>query len=337
MKRHVVVCGGGGGEAWLAVQAWLAAGNHDDIALYCDDPTICTARAQSLGVTAITDRTALFDDPDVATVHLLGGVMARDDLLRGLLERNTRMLVAPPICERTPSATTLVANTGPRQLLDGDPAPHFPPFVEGLRRVHHNHIGRLQQVRMRSLIAGRGGWDPGLNPNCPLRESAPVPPLPALLRRELASKLPLAEAVLGSVVEIQVQAPRREPPLSAIVTWRHEAPARHGILEITVAPTMVLRSPFAARDDTVEITGTAGILWVGRFQGGLALTPSLRIYRGATLIEPEPPTGGWPEAWQRMLARPSSLQPAQVTHHLACLDAAERSLQTGERVEVLPT
>ncbi len=334
MKRRVVICGGAGGEAWLAVRAWRAAGSHDQVCLYCDDPQRCGARANALGVPAVTDRAALFDDPTVATVHVLGGVQSRDELVKGMLRRGLPVVLAPPLCERPDTGKALAEGSGPGRLLDGNPFLHFPALGEGLRRARGNRIGRLQQVRMRSLIAGEGGWDAGLNPDCPLREAPRQPKLAALLRRELATKLPIAEAVLGPVVEIQVQAPRREPPCSLVAAWRHAGHAHHGILELTVSPVMSLRSPFAARDDTVEITGTAGILWVGRFQGSLDSSPSLRIYRGATLLEPEPPPGGWPGAWEAMARQPAVLDATTVAHRTACLAAVDTSLETGERAVV---
>ena len=333
MKKRVVICGGSGGEAWLASRAWLAVGRHDDVALYCDDPVVCAARAEALGVVAVLDRGALFDDGTVATAHLLGGLRSRDDLLAALLDRGTRMLVAPPLCERG-DATRVMASAGPELLRDGAVVPWLPAFQEGLRRVHANHIGRLQQVRLRSVVAGHGGWDSGLNPDCPVRDEPDFGGFEPTLRRELAAALPLAEAVLGPIVEICVQAPRREPPFTVVVTWRHRGHARHGCLELTISPSATLTSPFAPRDDSLEVTGTAGILWVGSLRGGPSTVPPLRIYRGDTLLEPEPPRGGWPAAWKRMVRGRPLLDIPRLQHRLACLAAAESSLESGDRIAV---
>jgi len=333
MKQRLVICGGSGGDAWLATRAWLAAGRYDDVALYCDDPERCAAWAEALGVVAVLDRGALFDDGTVAAVHLLDGLRSRDDLLVGMLERGTRVLVAPPVCERGDSARVL-ASAGPRQLWDASLLPWLPALAEGLRRVCDNHIGRLEQVRVRSILAGGGGWDADLNPGCPLRSPTVIPGFEALLRRELASTLPLAEAVLGPVCEVHVQAPRRDPPFTVMVTWRHRGHARHGVLELTVTPQRHLASPYAPRDDSVEITGTAGILWVGGLRGGPSMVPPLRIYRGDTLLEPEPPGGGWPAAWERMVLGAPILDIPRLQHRLACLQAAAASLECGERIAV---
>jgi hypothetical protein len=333
MKTRVVICGGSGGEAWLAVRAWQARAGGHELAVYCDDPVACQARAQALDVEAVVDRAALFDDPTMVSAHLLGGLRGRDDLLAGLLGRGLIVLAAPPVCERGDS-TRILASAGPGLLRDGAVLPWLPAFAEGLRRVHANHIGRLQQVRLRSVVAGQGGWDPGLNPGCPLRDSGPQSGFEATLRRELAAALPLAEAVLGPIVEVHVQAPRREPPYSVLVTWRHRDHARHGCLELTVSPAMPHPSPFAPRDDSVEITGTAGILWVGGLRGGPSVVPPLRIYRGDTLLEPEPPAGGWPVAWARMVRASPALEIARLQHRQACLDAALASLESGDRIAV---
>ncbi len=333
MKQRVVVCGGGGGEAWLAVRAWSATDRYDDVAVYCDDPVACAARAEALGVVAVTDRAALFDDPTVATVHLLGGLRSRDDLLLGVLGRGTRVVVAPPLCERGESRRILAA-AGPGQLRDGAVVPWLPALREGLRRVHANHIGRLQQVRLRSIVAGHGGWDQGPGHACATREGAALDDLETILRRELAATLPIAEAVLGPIAELHVQAPRREPPLTVIVTWRHEGHARHGVLELTLSPDRTITSPFAPRDDSLEITGTAGILWVGGLRGGPSTVPPLRIYRGDTLLEPEPPRGGWLAAWERMVRAAPALEIPRLQHRQACLAAALASLDSGQRMVV---
>lgn len=333
MKKRVVICGGGGGEAWLAVRAWLAAGSHDDVAVYCDDPAVCAARAAALGVVAVTDRAALFDDGTVFTLHLLDGLRSRDDMVVSLLGRGSRLLVAPPVGERADGARIMAA-AGPGQLRDGAVVPWLPAFTEGLRRVHDNHIGRLEQVRFRSIVAGAGGWDAGLNPNCPSPGASEPLGFESTLGRELARTLPLAEVVLGPITQLHVQAPRREPPCSVIVTWRHRGHARHGVLELTLAPQRQLRSAYDARDDSLEITGTAGILWVGGLRGGPSMVPPLRVYRGDTLLEPEPPAGGWPAAWEHLVERAPSLDIPRLQHHLACLAAAQASLTSGDRIAV---
>ncbi len=333
MKSRVVICGGCGGEAWLAVRAWQALGRHPEIAVYIDDPAACQARAEALGVAAVSDRAALFDDPTLATVHLLHGLRSRDDLLAGVHGNGIPVLVVPPVCERG-DASRLLASATPGLLRDGSVLPHLPAFQEGLRRVHANHIGRLQQVRFRSFLAGSGGWDAGLSPDCPLRDAPPVPKLEALLLRECAAVLPIAEAVLGPIVELQVQAPRREPPATVIVSWRHAGHARHGVLELTISPDTTLSSPYAPRSDSLEITGTAGILWVGGLRGGPDSVPPLRVYRGDTLLEPEPPRGGWPAAWCAAVRAAPNLDITRIQHRIACLAALRRALDSGAREAV---
>ncbi len=334
MTTRAVICGGSGGEAWLALRAWRAFGRFPDVAVYVDDPELCRQRAVALGVEAVCDRAALFDDPTVQALHVLGGLHQRTWLLSSALDLGRPVLAAPPVFGG-PRDLEILACAGPGLLRDAAVAPWLPALREGLRRVHANHIGRLQQVRFRSIVAGTGGWDPGLQPDCPQRE----PPLELAfedaLRRELARVLPIAEAVLGPVVEIHVQAPRREPPCTSLVTWRHREHACHGVLELSLLPHLTIVSPVEPREDSLEITGTAGILWVGRLRGGPGAVPPLRLYRGDTLLEPEPPVGGWAGAWAAMVPGAPALTIPALQHRLACLDAATASLATGERRTIL--
>ncbi|MFH1465218.1 MAG: hypothetical protein ABIO70_12605 [Pseudomonadota bacterium] len=334
MRDRVLVCGGSGGEAWLAARAWRASGVR--VGVYCDDPTVGASRARALGVEPVTDRAALFDDPTVGTLHLLEGVYDRDRTLQALLLQGRDVLCASPFCQRPEQAESLfgAVERGPGRLRDASPLPWLPALREGLRRAQANQVGRLQQARFRSYLAGLGGWDAGANPACPLRDQPPTLPVEALLLRELGEVLPIAEGLLGPVVEIQVQAPRREPPCCAIASWRHRDHARHGALELTTSPCLTLPSPFQPREDSVEITGSAGILWVGGLHGGPGTVPPLRLYRGDTLIQPEPPRGGWPAAWEAMVQAAGSPSSAQLRHRAACLTAAARALETGERVGV---
>ncbi|WP_049870307.1 Gfo/Idh/MocA family protein [Paraburkholderia atlantica] len=56
---------------------------------------------------------------------------------------------------------------------------------------------------------------------------------------------------------------------------------RVGNLEIVYSPDMELVTPHYAQDDRVEITGTAGVLFINGGHGRLGATPPVTLYRTA--------------------------------------------------------
>ena len=64
---------------------------------------------------------------------------------------------------------------------------------------------------------------------------------------------------------------------------------RIGNLEIVYSPDMELATRHYAQDDRVEITGTAGVLFINGGHGRLGATPPLTLYRDQTITSYDVP------------------------------------------------
>ena len=140
---------------------------------------------------------------------------------------------------------------------------------------------------MRSVLAGHGGWDPSLTPDFHGVEADPPPaliPPSEVLFREICEKVSLATRILGPVAEVVHQGRLDAPTGASLVAWKHQVDKRYGHLEIVRSPHLSIRSPYDAREDTLEITGSAGVAWASHGMGRMRNEPAVRFYLQEDLL-----------------------------------------------------
>jgi len=222
---------------------------------------------------------------DAEVLDLLSPLEGRTEQALAALDQGRHVLLGPPFAASTEEARHLAQAARHASGILGACLPWdaHPPMVKLREVVGKGTIGRVSAVRMRSLIAGGGGWDPDLSPDFGGEDEA-RPSASAVLFREAFEKLQAAAALLGPLAEVFCHAPGGEAPFARLVGWRHEKRATYGVLEIAFAPAMTLRSPYEPRDDILEITGSAGIAWLARGASQLRNEPALRVYQGENLL-----------------------------------------------------
>jgi predicted dehydrogenase len=153
-----------------------------------------------------------------------------------------------------------------------------------------------------------------------------------ILAREIFEKAALVASLLGPVQEVFTQAPRAEPPSTTLVTFKHAGRARYSALEVTIVPAVT----HASRDDSIELTGSAGVAWL-RGGPGRAREPALEIHRGDRLHR-EAAEACWQDAVDGCVAGfaaslRSGSQPclAPALHAAAVTVAALASARDGQR------
>ncbi|MGH9208881.1 MAG: Gfo/Idh/MocA family protein, partial [Acidimicrobiales bacterium] len=93
-----------------------------------------------------------------------------------------------------------------------------------------------------------------------------------------AAALWLADQDITSVQAIVRQAPLFfEAPTAAI--WEYERRDLLGMMEVTYAPNMYVRTDYYGADEFFEIQGTDGFIWVTRYTGKLLDLPAVVLYR----------------------------------------------------------
>jgi predicted dehydrogenase len=340
-KLNVVICGGNEREAWLHWRAYRgldAAGVHG---VQSSAEGAAAARAALWGCRAYGDFDSVIADPAVHIIELLGRPAGRAGRVLRALEAGKNVLVGAPFAADAEDAGRIAraARNANVLLMSYENWIFYPPFAKLERIVAKRTVGRVSSVRMRTLAAGEGGWDPWLNPEFPAAEPAPAPDPAALLFREAFEKMSLAARLLGPIEEVYAVSPG--DGTSAVVTWKHSALTRYGVLDVTQAPRMRIRSAYDPRDDAMEWTGSAGIIWLTRAASQLRNEPTLRMYRGENQFAYGHLDDDWQSGYTACVRhfaecvahnKPPMLDPAAAAHAVACARAAIQSAETGERV-----
>jgi|GEM_PF-3278476 len=137
------------------------------------------------------------------------------------------------------------------------------PFIDrAVKEMKRESIGELQMLRVKSnaghLTDRRHAEDNG-NP---------------LLRREF-DRTSLIEKLFGPVTEVFCLAGQN----AWLVSYRFVAPGRYGFLEAVLSPDLRFNSDGPSIDDSIEITGTDGIIWLRNLNGLLTEAPRFAMKR----------------------------------------------------------
>lgn len=255
---RAAVFGGHPGEAWLYGRAWARVGE------LVPAPERLDLLASDQGLDAV-----VLLDPGADGVSAMGA----------LREAGKHVLLVGPLARSPEAARTLLLHRGPGRLVVAEPWLHFPPLRKVLELARSKAVGRVTAVRMRSWLGGEGGWDPWLSPDY----DGPRQAAPPDVFRECCEKMRVATELLGPIAEVICHAPQREGARAVLVAWHHRDHGRMGVLELTVAPQARLRSAYDPRDDALEATGSAGVLFLTKGQAQLRQAPSVQMFRGEDL------------------------------------------------------
>jgi len=88
--------------------------------------------------------------------------------------------------------------------------------------------------------------------------------------------------LLGEVDEVRAWIDNMETQAPHVMMWKYKAKGKYGVMETTRSPQMYIYSEKgrAPIGETVEVTGSSGILWVTRCEGRVRNEPPIIIYKG---------------------------------------------------------
>lgn len=351
MKQiNVVICGGSETEAWLHVRAYDGVDNATVLGIYSEGGGGADARAAAWGLRAFDSFKRVIADPDVHAVELLEPMPGRPDAALAALAAGKHVLMGAPFAWAAPQAGRLfeAARKSSHLLMCHENWLFYPPMQKVFKLVQKKSVGRVTGLRMRSIIAGHGGWDPDLNPRFrPVGESAQgaEPDYPALLFRDAFEKLSIALRLFGPIEQIHSISPGAAGGRgAAVLTWKHRAHGTYAVLETVLAPDMKIRSAYDARDDAMELTGSAGIIWLKRAASQMRQEPAVHAIRGENRFAYGNLDDDWSSGFTRCAraftdcaAGVSAVPDVDLSHSVAAVAAAEaaaRSAETGRRVDL---
>jgi predicted dehydrogenase len=158
---------------------------------------------------------------------------------------------------------------------------HYPPLVKAKELIAEGAIGTPTMLRIKTVVGTTdSAFQQGLHADgytWRFNEKSPGGHLFDDVVHKYATALWLFDTDIRSVQSVVRKAPVFfEAPTAAL--WEYERDELLGLMEVSYAPNMHIRSRYYGADEFFEVQGTDGFLWVTRFTGEMLDLPPLLLY-----------------------------------------------------------
>jgi len=259
------------------------------------------------------DKAAAWGIPNVAVEDDIDAFLARPDvdLVEILLPHHLHLPVAlkamaagkiislqKPMCLDMAQADALVAaaEAHDRPVKIFENFIFYPPVMKARALIDEGAIGTPLSIRIKSNPARSAtAWEVPAAANAWRQEKGHAGGGP-LVFDDGHHKFALAWHFMGNPEEVHAFIGDCEGPggirfdAQSMISFRFPG-NRVGNLEIVYSPEMELMTQHYAQDDRVEITGTAGVIFINGGHGRLGATPPVTLYRDGALTTYDAPTG----------------------------------------------
>jgi len=276
---------GVGNIATLNVPGYLQH-EHCDVVALCDPrPEVLDRRQREWEVgRGYTDVDALLADDDIDAVEVLSPTPLHAEHAIAALRAGKHVSVQKPIANSVNEARRMIeaARATGKVLRVTENCCHFPPLVKARDLIRSDAIGTPTVIRIKTVV-GRteSQFQATLDPaGYTWRFNAESPG--GHLFDDVMHKYAMALWLVDSDVR-SVQAVVRQGPLffeaPAVALFEYERDDLLGMMEVSYAPDMFIRSDHYGADEFFEVQGTRGFLWVTRLCGNLHVDlPPLVVY-----------------------------------------------------------
>lgn len=208
-----------------------------------------------------------------------------------------------PMCLDLAEADTLVAaaEAHDRPVKIFENFIFYPPVLKARELIDAGAIGTPLSIRIKSNPArSKTAWEVPAAANAWRQEKGHAGGGP-LVFDDGHHKFALAWHFMGNPTEVHAFIGDCEGPggirfdAQSMVSFRFPG-NRVGNLEIVYSPDMELMTQHYAQDDRVEITGTAGVIFINGGHGRLGATPPVTLYRDGALTSFDVPSG-WEQSF----------------------------------------
>ena len=258
-------------------------------------------------------KAAAWGVPEVAVDDDIDAFLARPDLdlVEILLPHHLHLPVAlkamaagkiislqKPMCLNMAEADQLVvaAEAHDRPVKIFENFIFYPPVMKARALIDDGAIGTPLSIRIKSNPARSAtAWDVPAAANAWRQEKGHAGGGP-LVFDDGHHKFALAWHFMGNPSEVHAFIGDCEGPggirfdAQSMVSFRFPG-NRVGNLEIVYSPEMELMTQHYGQDDRVEITGTAGVIFINGGHGRLGATPPVTLYRDGALTTYDVPSG----------------------------------------------
>ncbi|MDL2403731.1 Gfo/Idh/MocA family protein [Rhizobium mayense] len=324
------------------------------IAALCDrDPELARAKASTWGLTDVaieTDLDAVLARPDVDLVEILLPHHLHLAAAEKAMQAGKIISLQKPMCVSLEEADRLVnaAEAYDRPVKVFENFIFFPPVIKAKALIAEGAIGSPLSIRIKSNPAKSAtAWEVPATANA-WRQKAEQSGGGPLVFDDGHHKFALAWHFMGDPDEVHAFIGDTEGPggirfdAQSQISFRFPG-NRIGNLEIVYSPDMELATQHYAQDDRVEITGTAGVIWINGGHGRLADSAPVVLYRDGRITEFRDVATGWEQSFvlstrhyieALQTGGAPVLTPREARQVLRFALAAEESARTGRTVDL---
>lgn len=284
MDRVRIGIVGVGNIAPLNIAGYLEH-DHCDVVAICD-PREGKARkmAEQWGVPKVyTDLDALLADDDIDAVEILTPTHLHKEHVLAAIAAGKHVSCQKPIANTVADGLemTEAARRAGVVFRISECFFHYPPLLKAKEIIASGAIGSPTMLRMKTVVGSTDtDFQHNLEPQGYVWRFTGTSPGGHLFDdnvHKYATALWLFDQPITSVQAIVRQAPLFfEAPTAAI--WEYERESLLGMMEVTYAPRMHIRSRFYGADEFFEIQGTDGFVWVTRATGEMLDLPPVIVY-----------------------------------------------------------
>ncbi|HET9729358.1 MAG TPA: Gfo/Idh/MocA family oxidoreductase, partial [Acidimicrobiia bacterium] len=276
---------GVGNIATLNVPGYLSHADCEVVALCDPRPEVLERRQREWGIErGTTDFEKLLADPDIDAVEILSPTPLHAEHTIAALRAGKHVSCQKPIANTVTDARRMVeaaSETG-RVLRVTENCCHYPPLEKARELVRSGAIGQPTVIRIKTVV-GRteSEFQANLDPagyTWRFNAESPGGHLFDDVMHKYAMALWLVDDHVRSVQSVVRTGPLFfEAPTVALFEYAREDLL--GIMEVSYAPDMFIRSDYYGADEFFEIQGTRGFIWVTRLCGNLHVDlPAVVLY-----------------------------------------------------------
>jgi predicted dehydrogenase len=275
MDRVRIGIVGAGNIATLNVPGYLEHEQCEVVALCDPRPDLLERRLREWDIAqGYTDFDALLADDNVDAVEILSPTPLHAEHAIAALRAGKHVSCQKPIANNVEEARRMIAAAGETQciLRITEQCCHYPPLRKARDLIRSGAIGTPTVIRIKTVV-GRteSQFQASLDPaGYTWRFNAASPG--GHLFDDVMHKYAMALWLVDDHVR-SVQAVVRQGPLffeaPAVALFEYGRDDLLGMMEVSYAPDMFIRSDFYGADEFFEIQGTRGFIWVTRLCGNL--------------------------------------------------------------------
>jgi predicted dehydrogenase len=221
---------------------------------------------------------------EVDAVEALLPIPLHTDGVIELLGYGWHVNLQKPMCNDLADARRMLeaARAGERQLRVMENYVFYEPLRKLKETVESGELGQVSGYHMKMVASGRGGWDvPGSTYDWQFQQAQRGRGV--LVFDDGWHKLATAIWLFGPIAEVRAWIGNTEViegigvDAPSTLVFEHRNGIR-GVLDITLAVDMYLRSDYYTNDERWEVTGRRGFARVNRCTGRGIQQPSLEVY-----------------------------------------------------------